>query len=96
MQPFFSSVITAHRKSGRFLKFHLVVHDIGGPIGFALAALVKWRILSVTILNTWLDVEQFEKPLPMRPFSLPILGEIELATNHARNMVPSRPWAYQI
>ena len=33
-------------------KFHLVVHDIGGPIGFAMAAQMKERILSLTILNT--------------------------------------------
>jgi len=60
-------------------KFHLVVHDIGGPIGFALAAQLKSHILSLTILNTWIDVTTFEKPLPMRPFEKPILGEAELA-----------------
>ncbi|MCC9165636.1 alpha/beta fold hydrolase [Pontibacter harenae] len=60
-------------------KCHLVVHDIGGPIGFALAAQLRGRILSLTILNTWVDVEAFEKPLPMRPFEKPVLGETELA-----------------
>jgi len=60
-------------------KFHLVVHDIGGPIGFALAAQLKSHILSLTILNTWIDVTTFEKPLPMRPFEKPVLGEAELA-----------------
>jgi len=64
-------------------KFHLVVHDIGGPIGFALAAGNKNRILSLTILNTWIDVVNFKKPLPMRPFEKPVLGEAELALmNH--------------
>lgn len=64
-------------------KFHLVVHDIGGPIGFALAAANKGKILSMTILNTWIDVVSFEKPLPMRPFEKPVLGEVELALlNH--------------
>jgi pimeloyl-ACP methyl ester carboxylesterase len=64
-------------------KFHLVVHDIGGPIGFALAAQFKLRIQSITILNTWINVEEFEKPLPMRPFEKPVLGEAELALiNH--------------
>ena len=60
-------------------KYHLVIHDIGGPIGFALAAQNRNRILSLTILNTWIDVVNFKKPLPMRPFEMPVLGEVELA-----------------
>lgn len=64
-------------------KYHLVVHDIGGPIGFALAAQNPEEILSLTILNTWIDVDKFEKPIPMRPFEKPVLGETQLAaTNH--------------
>lgn len=59
--------------------YHLVVHDIGGPIGFALAAENREKILSLTILNTWIDVVNFKKPLPMRPFEMPLLGEAELA-----------------
>jgi pimeloyl-ACP methyl ester carboxylesterase len=63
--------------------FHLVVHDIGGPIGFALAAALKPRIQSITILNTWINVDMFTKPLPMRPFEKPVLGEAQLALiNH--------------
>ena len=56
-----------------------MVHDIGGPIGFALAAAHPDRILSLTILNTWIDVVNFRKPLPMRPFEKPVLGELQLA-----------------
>lgn len=59
-------------------QYHLVVHDIGGPIGFALADANMEKILSLTILNTWIDVEKFQKPLPMRPFEKPLLGEAEL------------------
>lgn len=59
-------------------KFHLVVHDIGGPIGFALAARHPSKILSLTILNTWIDVVNFKKPIVMRPFEKKILGEAEL------------------
>lgn len=63
--------------------FHLVVHDIGGPVGFAMAAAMPDRIKSITILNTWVDVTNFTKPLPMRPFEKPVLGEAELALiNH--------------
>lgn len=60
-------------------RFHLVVHDIGGPIGFSLAAENREKILSLTILNTWIDVDKFKKPLPMRPFEKAFLGEIQLA-----------------
>lgn len=58
--------------------FHLVVHDIGGPIGFSLAANQKDRIKSLTILNTWADVVNFKKPLVMRPFEKKVLGEAQL------------------
>ena len=65
-------------------RFHLVIHDIGGPIGFALAAQNREKILSLTILNTWIDVDKFKKPLPMRPYEKPLLGEAQLAaTTHA-------------
>ena len=59
-------------------KFHLVVHDVGGPIGFALAARHANRIMSITVLNTWVDVENFKKPLVMRPFEKKLVGEAEL------------------
>lgn len=60
-------------------KYHLLVHDIGGPVGFAFAADNQENVLSLTILNTWIDVVNFKKPLPMRPFEKKILGEAELA-----------------
>lgn len=64
-------------------RYHLVIHDIGGPIGFALAAQNQEKIMSLTILNTWIDVDKFQKPLPMRPFEKPVLGEAQLAaTTH--------------
>ncbi|MUP46891.1 alpha/beta fold hydrolase [Gramella sp. BOM4] len=59
-------------------KFHMVVHDIGGPIGFALAANNLERIQSLTILNTMVDIANFTKPFVMRPFEYRILGELEL------------------
>lgn len=59
-------------------KFHLVVHDIGGPIGFAMAARHRSKILSLTILNTWIDVVNFRKPTVMKPFEKRVLGEAEL------------------
>ena len=59
-------------------KFHLVVHDVGGPVGFALAARHSNRIMSLTILDTWIDVVNFKKPMVMRPFNNKITGEAEL------------------
>ncbi|MFD2787578.1 alpha/beta fold hydrolase [Hymenobacter rubripertinctus] len=61
-------------------RYHLVVHDIGGAIGLALAAEHPERVQSLTILNMFYDVVNFQKPLPMRPFEMPILGEAELLT----------------
>lgn len=58
---------------------NLLLHDIGGPIGLSMAAQNSGRIRSVTVLNAMLDVEHFVKPLPMRPFEKPVLGEAALA-----------------
>ncbi|HLZ22462.1 MAG TPA: alpha/beta hydrolase [Ktedonobacterales bacterium] len=57
-------------------RFHLVVHDIGGPVGFELAAARPDRILSLTILNTMIDVTTFKPPWPMEPFRHRGLGEL--------------------
>lgn len=76
--PSFASFIAKATKVLEIEKFHLVVHDIGGPIGFYLAAQHPEKIRSITILNTWIDVENFEKPLVMRPFEKKVIGEAEL------------------
>jgi len=59
-------------------RFHLVVHDIGGPVGFEMAAAVPERIRSLTVLNTIIDVASFVKPWPMRPFESKVLGPLWL------------------
>ncbi len=47
-------------------KFHVVLHDIGGPVGCEVIAKMPEQILSVTILNTPLvNLPQFKKPFPM-------------------------------
>ncbi|GAC1524687.1 MAG: alpha/beta hydrolase [Thermoleophilaceae bacterium] len=61
-------------------RFHLVVHDIGGPIGFELAAAAPDRVRSLTVLNTMLEVDSFRRPWFMEPFAIRGLGEIALAT----------------
>ncbi|MGI9606466.1 MAG: alpha/beta fold hydrolase [Acidimicrobiales bacterium] len=59
-------------------RFHLVVHDIGGPVGFELAAAMPERIRSLTVLNTIVDVAGFTKPWSMRPFESTTLGPLWL------------------
>jgi len=61
-------------------RFHLVVHDIGGPIGFEVAAAMPGRIKSLTILNTMIEVEQFHRPWMMEPFARRGVGELWLAS----------------
>ncbi len=62
-------------------KFHLVLHDIGGPIGCEIIAKKPEQILSVTILNTpIIGLATFKKPFPMFFFEGRIIGELFLAT----------------
>lgn len=58
---------------------HLVVHDIGGPIGFEWAIAHPERVLSLTVLNSLVDVSVFRRPWPMHPFSIRGVGEAWLA-----------------
>jgi pimeloyl-ACP methyl ester carboxylesterase len=60
-------------------RFHLVVHDIGGPVGFELAAAMPQRIASLTLLNTLIAVEHFRRPWSMEPFAVRGVGEVWLA-----------------
>ncbi|HEX6117090.1 MAG TPA: alpha/beta fold hydrolase [Solirubrobacterales bacterium] len=57
---------------------HLVVHDIGGPIGFEWAIRNPERVLSLTALNTMAEVAGFRRPWSMHPFSVRGLGELWL------------------
>lgn len=60
--------------------FHLVVHDVGGPVGFELAAAMPERVRSLTILNTLVEVDGFRRPWSMEPFAHRGVGELYLAT----------------
>jgi haloalkane dehalogenase len=57
---------------------HLVVHDIGGPIGFDWAIANSDRVASMTALNTLVDVAGFRRPWSMHPFSIRGVGEAYL------------------
>jgi len=58
--------------------FHLVVHDVGGPVGFELAAALPDRVQSLTILNTIIDAASFRRPWSMEPFARRGVGELYL------------------
>jgi pimeloyl-ACP methyl ester carboxylesterase len=59
---------------------HLVVHDIGGPIGFEWAIRNPDRVHSLTAMNMMLELVGFRRPWSMRPFAVPGLGRIALRT----------------
>jgi pimeloyl-ACP methyl ester carboxylesterase len=61
-------------------RFHLVVHDIGGPVGFELAAAMPERVMTLTVLNTLVEVERFKRPWSMEPFARRGIGEIYFRT----------------
>jgi haloalkane dehalogenase len=57
---------------------HLVVHDIGGPIGCEWAVRNPDRVLSLTALNTLLNVATFRRPWSMQLFAIRGVGELYL------------------
>jgi pimeloyl-ACP methyl ester carboxylesterase len=59
---------------------HLVVHDIGGPVGFEIAAAMPERIRSITLLNTMIEAAEFHRPWMMEPFARPGVGELRLTS----------------
>ncbi|MEO1655415.1 MAG: alpha/beta fold hydrolase [Bacteroidota bacterium] len=62
-------------------KYHLIIHDIGGPVGVEMLGHHPEKILSVTILNTLLvNLGSFSKPFPMYFFEKKGIGEAFLAT----------------
>ena len=61
-------------------RFHLVVHDIGGPVGFELASAMPERVRTLTLLNTLVKVDTFRRPWSMEPFARRGIGEAYLAT----------------
>jgi pimeloyl-ACP methyl ester carboxylesterase len=72
--------------------FHLVVHDIGGPVGFELAAAMPTRVRSMTLLNTLITVDEFRRPWAMQPFAWPFIGELWLAALNRPLFVALMRW----
>jgi pimeloyl-ACP methyl ester carboxylesterase len=63
---------------------HLLVHDIGGPVGLEWAIRNPERVLSLTALDTLVDAAAFHRPWPMHPYSIRGIGELWL-----RGMLPA-------
>ena len=59
-------------------RFHLVVHDTGGPVGFEVAAALPERIGSITVLNAPVVVDAFRRPWVMEPFAHRWVGSLSL------------------
>jgi haloalkane dehalogenase len=72
---------------------HLVVHDIGGPVGIEWAVRNRERVLSLTALDTFVDVASFHRPWPMHPLSIRGVGEVWL---HSMQPLPFREVHYLV
>lgn len=73
-------------------RFHLVVHDIGGPIGFDLARRVPQRIASLTVLNTPVRVASFKRPWFMEPYARRLIGPVNVALSRGPAFVALMRW----
>lgn len=59
---------------------HLVVHDVGGPVGLEWALRNRDRVASLTVLDTVLDVEGFRRPWSMALAVPPLIGPLWVAS----------------
>jgi haloalkane dehalogenase len=59
---------------------HLVLHDIGGPIGLEWALRNVERVRSLTVLDTLIDVAHFRRVWSMDLASPPVIGPLWVAT----------------
>jgi haloalkane dehalogenase len=59
---------------------HLVLHDIGGPIGLEWALRNQSRVASLTVLDTLIDVAHFRRVWTMDLAAPPLIGPLWVAT----------------
>jgi haloalkane dehalogenase len=69
---------------------HLVLHDIGGPVGLEWALRNRDRVRSLTVLDTLLKVWNFRRHWTMAVLAPPVLGRLLLATNRG----PAARWLF--
>lgn len=58
---------------------HLVIHDVGGPVGLEWALRNRDRVLSLTALDTVLDVDGFRRTWTMALAAPPVIGPLWVA-----------------
>jgi haloalkane dehalogenase len=59
---------------------HLVLHDIGGPIGLEWALRNRERVQTLTVLDTLIDVAHFRRVWSMDLAAPPVIGPLWVAT----------------
>lgn len=59
---------------------HLVLHDIGGPIGLEWAVRNRDRVRSLTVLDTLIDLTNFSRVWSMDLAAPPVIGPLWVAT----------------
>jgi haloalkane dehalogenase len=59
---------------------HLVLHDIGGPIGLEWALRNRDRVMSLTVLDTLIDVAHFRRVWSMDLARPPVFGPLWVTT----------------
>jgi haloalkane dehalogenase len=59
---------------------HLVLHDIGGPIGLEWALRNRERVRTLTVLDTLIDVAHFSRVWSMDLAAPPLIGPLWVAT----------------
>ena len=59
---------------------HVVLHDIGGPIGLEWALRNRDRVLTLTVLDTVIDVAHFRRVWTMDLAAPPVIGPLWVAT----------------
>jgi haloalkane dehalogenase len=59
---------------------HLVLHDIGGPVGLEWALRNRDRVRTLTVLDTLIDVAHFHRVWSMGLAAPPVIGPLWVAT----------------
>jgi len=71
---------------------HLVLHDIGGPVGLEWALRNRERVRSLTVLDTLIDVAHFRRVWSMGLAAPPVIGPLWVATTRP----PAARWLFYL
>ena len=71
---------------------HLVLHDIGGPVGLEWALRNQDRVASLTVLDTLIDVAHFRRVWTMGLAAPPVIGPLWVATTRP----PAARWLFYL